>query len=307
MDIIKNIERIDIEPVNICNFNCCFCPHYKLERKMGVMDLSLFKKIIDEVKDWNLRYLAICGFGDPLLDPNIIKKVEYARKNVRKECKVGFNTNASLLTKEKFTALVKAGLDELRISSYATNPESFRKLHGSNDFEKTRENIMNLKKIRESLGASNLMIGMGLLKPPESTEKKDEWYAYWNKYFDRFYDETGEVHNFAGGMNYKKVYKNKSRLSCERPLSCVMILWNGDVSICCADYEGKAIFGNVKEKTIREIIMSPSYQKMLEIHKKRNFELLPVCDNCDQLVPATLRNRLARFKCRVIEGRYIGG
>jgi MoaA/NifB/PqqE/SkfB family radical SAM enzyme len=307
MDIIKNIERIDIEPTNSCNFNCCFCPHDKLKRKIGVMDLSLFKKIIDEIKGWNLRYLAICGFGEPLLDPNIIKKVEYARKNMKKECRVGFNTNALLLSKEKFVSLIKAGLDELRISSYATTPESFMKLHGSKDFETVKSNIISLKKVRESVGASNPMIGMGLLMPPESTENKEEWYKYWNKYFDRFYDETGEVHNFAGGLDYKRVYKGKPRLSCERPLSCIMILWNGDVSICCADYEGKAVYGNVKEKTIKEVIMSPAYQKMLEIHKKRRFELLPICDNCDQLLPATLRNRIGRFKCKFIERRYIGG
>jgi len=272
------------------------------------MDFEVFKKIIDEVKGWNtgIRYVAICGFGEPLLDPSIIKKVEYARKNMKKECKVAINTNASLLTKEKFISLIKAGLDELRISSYATNPESFKKIHGYNDFEKIRENIMNLKKIRKSLGASNPMIGMGLLRPPESGEKKDEWYKYWNKYFDKFYNETGEVHNFSEGMNYKEVHRNMPRLSCERPLSCVTILWNGDISICCADYEGKAVYGNIKEKTIREIIMSPAYQKMLEIHEKRKFELLPVCDSCDQLVPATLRNRLARFKCKFIERKYIG-
>ena len=37
-----------IEPSNICNANCVFCPSSDITRSRGFMTFELFKKIIDE-------------------------------------------------------------------------------------------------------------------------------------------------------------------------------------------------------------------------------------------------------------------
>lgn len=307
MDITKNIKILEVENTNLCNFNCCFCPHDKMKREKGIMNIELFKKIVNEVKDWNLRCLLIVGCGEPLFDPSLAAKIKYARENMPKKCIIASTTNASLLTEERFKSLIESGLDELRISCYASNPENFKKIHGINKFKEVEKNIKKLKKIKKSLGVSSPLICMGLLQPPESEEDRSTWYKYWNKYFDKFYHETKEITNFGDGLNIKKVYKNTSRLSCERPFSMGQILWNGDVCLCVSDYEGKNLYGNVKTNSLKRIMMSPLYQGMLKIHKKRQFKKIPLCDNCDQLIPATLRNRAARFKCKFIEGRYAGG
>lgn len=307
IDVTKNLKILETENTNACNFKCVFCPHEKMERKIGFMEFKLFKKIVDEVKSWKLEYLLITGLGEPLLDKNLFKKIKYARQNMPKECSISVTTNASLLDKKNFTELINAGLDELRISCYATSPESFKILHGSEDFEEVKRNIMNLKSIRESLKAKNPRICMGLLRPAESGENREKWHNFWKEYLDKFYVETEEVCNFAYGKNYRKVYKNIKRLGCGRPFSMGMILWNGDVCICAEDYEGRAVYGNVKDKGLKEIIMSQEFQKMLEIHKKGKFESIPVCDNCDQLLPATIKNRVARFKFKFLEGRHTGG
>jgi len=40
---------------------------------------------------------------------------------------------------------------------------------------------------------------------------------------------------------------------------------------------------------------------MLKIHKEGRFEKIPICDNCDQLIPQTFKNWLARIKYRIME------
>ena len=76
------IKVVHIESTNLCNFKCSFCPHTKMKRKKGIMDFELYKKIIDEIKDWGIEELNLTGFGEPLLDPLLTEKIKYARKKM---------------------------------------------------------------------------------------------------------------------------------------------------------------------------------------------------------------------------------
>ena len=42
-------KKIYVEITNHCNLNCIMCNNDKLKRKRGFMDISLYKKIIDEI------------------------------------------------------------------------------------------------------------------------------------------------------------------------------------------------------------------------------------------------------------------
>ena len=41
-------ERITVELTNRCNLECTFCPRHLVEMKLGNMEMSLFKKIVDQ-------------------------------------------------------------------------------------------------------------------------------------------------------------------------------------------------------------------------------------------------------------------
>jgi radical SAM protein with 4Fe4S-binding SPASM domain len=77
---------------------------------------------------------------------------------------------------------------------------------------------------------------------------------------------------------------------CSPSFTHFAILWNGDLVLCCADYEGKAELGNVSEKSIAEILSS---DKMLKIQKGRERSILyePVCQEC-RGQPTLLKNVL---------------
>ena len=49
--------EIRIETTNICNAHCIMCPREKLDREKGTMSIDLFKKIIDEVKDYGVEII----------------------------------------------------------------------------------------------------------------------------------------------------------------------------------------------------------------------------------------------------------
>jgi MoaA/NifB/PqqE/SkfB family radical SAM enzyme len=47
--------RLEIEPTNICNFNCVFCPREYMKRKEGFMSISKFRDFLDRFEDYRKK------------------------------------------------------------------------------------------------------------------------------------------------------------------------------------------------------------------------------------------------------------
>ena len=69
--ITKYPPLVQIEPTSICNYRCVFC--YQIDARlsdkknghMGVMNLDLFKKIVDQAEG-NVEFISIASRGEPL-------------------------------------------------------------------------------------------------------------------------------------------------------------------------------------------------------------------------------------------------
>ena len=69
--------------------------------------------------------------------------------------KTVITTNASLLTEQKSEELIKAGLDELKVSFDGNSPEENNKIRVGSDFSKEAQNLMNLLKLKRKFKAKN--------------------------------------------------------------------------------------------------------------------------------------------------------
>ncbi|MCD5397809.1 SPASM domain-containing protein, partial [candidate division NPL-UPA2 bacterium] len=56
----------------------------------------------------------------------------------------------------------------------------------------------------------------------------------------------------------------------------------GEVSLCCLDYDGKEILGNLKNQTIKEIWQGPSLRKIRQKHLTGEFQKLGICRECSK-------------------------
>ena len=78
---------IFVDPSDVCNFKCKFCPTgnidlmKKVGRSLKVMDFKLYKKIIDDIYKFDkpIKVLRLYKDGEPLLNPNFAKMVKYAK------------------------------------------------------------------------------------------------------------------------------------------------------------------------------------------------------------------------------------
>lgn len=129
---------IHIDPCDICNFHCKFCPSGNLElmkktngRGHGPIDFNTYCGIIDSLKEFPdpVRVIRLYKEGEPLLHPRFAELVSYAKASPKVQ-RVDTTTNASLLTKDRSLAIIEAGLNRINISVEGINAEQYREFSG---------------------------------------------------------------------------------------------------------------------------------------------------------------------------------
>jgi len=110
------------------------------------MSIEKFKSLIDNFKP---RYLNMGPGGEPLLHPAFFEIVRYAKQ---KGIKVIVSTNGTMLAnKEIAQNLVRSGLDVLKISIDAPDPEVYRQIRRQDCFDKILEGIKKICHYKKEL------------------------------------------------------------------------------------------------------------------------------------------------------------
>lgn len=304
---LKNPE-VRIEPTNLCNYTCVMCPRETHDRQKGYMPMEFYKSVVDEVILMGAKQITLVNFGEPFIDPTLEDKIYYASQ---KGLRTYIITNASLFhlpsrsefakqCGEKMTkieAAVRAGLTELRLSFYGANKEDYEKIMVGGKFEQTESNIRLLVEMRNKFGRDIVSPTIKEeMKSPEismyflefnkdknsHSEEMKEFLNYTKEFAD--YIEVWRPHNFGDGRSYRDRNKQQERKSCGRPNSGpIQINWKGIVVPCCYDYNEEIPLGNIAQQTVEEVLKGSAYEKLRESHNTGKFEMVPYCDQCDQL------------------------
>lgn len=120
-DILASISSIDITTIDLCNRDCVFCPRHDPQVYPNRnLHMTAEGAAILGQKISTLDYtgtIAISGFGENLLNPEILGIVKELRKTNPKAY-IEANTNGDPLDLEMFNQLKANGLDMLNINVY---------------------------------------------------------------------------------------------------------------------------------------------------------------------------------------------
>ena len=119
---------IYVEPTNVCNLSCDFCPQSLEDYKERAgyhqhMPLQLFASLMEEIKAMRIRSLKLYFFGEPLMHPDI---GEMCRLAAAACDRVELTTNLIPLTPAKARAIIKSGIHYIRVSWYGEKPEKVK-------------------------------------------------------------------------------------------------------------------------------------------------------------------------------------
>jgi radical SAM protein with 4Fe4S-binding SPASM domain len=144
-------REIQLEVTRSCNLRCRMClVRYRdvPNRRDGSMPFGTFKQVVDELPD--LEAITLQGLGEPLLAPDLYRMIEYA---AGRGIRIGFNTNATLLSRARAERLIRAGLDWLHVSIDGATPETYESIRDGADFARVRGNLTGMVQAKRDLGA----------------------------------------------------------------------------------------------------------------------------------------------------------
>jgi radical SAM protein with 4Fe4S-binding SPASM domain len=273
---------VDIGTTNLCNAECIMCPHSRL-KKMGTMDMKLYKKIIDNCQRLNIKMITLSFFGEPLLDKDLIEKIKYAKS---KGMNVAFYSNASLLDEKWAEKLINSGLEGITISFDGYSKETYEKIRKKLKFDSVKRNILGLIRMKKKLNRKNPKINLVLVELEENKNEIRNFYKEWKNKVDSI--NIINMRNWANDIKKEgtkeSFHFNKKikRKPCALIWLKMVVDWNGDVVLCCDDWNHSTILGNLKKQTIEDIWKGEKLNKIREAHTKGEFYKVPLCSGCNK-------------------------
>ena len=290
---------IFLDPSDICNFRCKFCPTgdsklmKKAKRPSGLMDFDLYKKIIADLGEFEkpIKVLRLYKDGEPLLNPKLANMIRYAKES---NCilQIDTTTNASLLNPKKNLELISAGLDRINISINGLSDQAYREFTRHKiQFNKLVENIRHFYEHRENCLVCIKIVGDNL-----SSEEQDRFFAIFGDIADSVFIEhiapcwpefemKDAVPNATVGIYGQEIREVEV---CPYIFYSLSINSDGKVSLCFLDWYRKMIVGDVKTESFKDIwngkILS-DFRKMHLLKKRKDHSICGACGQLSHCLP----------------------
>jgi radical SAM protein with 4Fe4S-binding SPASM domain len=287
---------ISFEPTTSCNLRCPECPSglRAFTRPIGMLNKDFFGKTIDELHK-ELLYLIFYFQGEPYLNPDFLDMVGYASK---KKIYTATSTNAHYLNEANAKRTIESGLDRLIISIDGTTQDVYEQYRVGGKLDKVIEGTKNIVHWRKELKSKKpFIIFQFLVVKPNEHQIEDVKKLATELGVDEVRFKTAQIYDYENGNDliptidrfsrYRKqengtyAIKNKLMDHCWKLWHACVITWDGIVVPCCFDKDATHRFGDLKEKTFKEIWQNTAYQNFRgQIIKGRKH--IDICANCSE-------------------------
>ena len=299
---VKEPFSLEIDICSLCNLQCKFCFHSNIKQiakcnfQQKMMNLDLYKKIIDDAKNFEkpIKKLKLYVFGEPLLHPDLPEMIRYAKNGGVTEY-IEITTNGIAFTPKISRDLIDAGLDRINISINGLNKEDYKKnCNREIDFIKLKQEIAYLYSIRK-----NCWIYIKLSDTGYSEDEKERFYQIFkgicNEIFienimDHVWEDINiqEENSSCSVGSYQQIMVEKK--VCPFLFTRMIVNVEGMVCLCCVDWKGKEILGDLKEDSIVDVWNGEILRKVQLLHLQGERKEIPICKNCSVLSAFTIDN-----------------
>lgn len=279
-------QIIQVQTQYGCNARCTFCPMGREDNQIrGRMDDATYAHVVDQAVTGGAKVFSPYLQNDPLVDREIDQRIAYVieRRGRRAFPKTKLITNGALLTEERAHTLIRSGLDYLVFSVHGIDATVYDPVMQGPSFETTLRNVETFVRVKRELGARRPGVEVWAVRTQEVEAQLPEARRFWKDRNIKF--KARELDNRA----HPEITNNTDLAvedvtwrfadHCTIPFWRAWILWNGDVVLCCVDWERRHIFGNIKETPLRDIWNGPEFRAYRT--RMRNGDLSgTLCENC---------------------------
>lgn len=264
------IKRAYLEITDACNLDCPFCTNKKGNSFLSIEEIDDY---LNQIKEYT-NYVYLHVLGEPLIHTQFKDILDLLDK---KDMNLQLVTNGTLLNKYdllKHKCLRKLSISIHSINNTNINDDYFNTINSlieTNTSTNIELRFYDLKSLDQKLlnYLDSLKNKYGFKQTPKknSYSLKDNVYVYFEELFD------------WPSIN-SSTYKENG--TCRGAKDQIAILVNSDVTICCLDPNGYNKIGNLKEKSLSEILNSLEYKNIINNfnNNKLTMELCKHCTYC---------------------------
>jgi MoaA/NifB/PqqE/SkfB family radical SAM enzyme len=284
-------ESVKIELTALCNFSCAFCARSQRLREVGHIERSFYERILVDLLASGVEELGLFYLGESFLVPWLPDAIRYAKE-------IGFpyvflTTNGSLSTPDKVEACLEAGLDSLKFSFNYSDPGHFATItrRPASLYSEIVTNLKAAWRVREEgsytcgIYASYIMFE-GERQREKMARVVDEIEDFTDEiYALPLYSQAAHIERedgsrwvFTGG-NPGRYDRMRAPIPCWALFTEGHITWDGRLSACCFDHDGRFHMGDLRRTSFMDAWHSAEFRALRAAHLRGDV-VGTVCEQC---------------------------
>lgn len=304
----KKAQRLTRTPIveinNTCNIDCVMCKTSLSTRKKGKMSSEILGVALDRFGEMGISGVELHTIGDPLANPNLPLVLEELRK---RRLATAITTNGLLLHRH-WEALLKYRdvCKGVTISIDGATKDTYERIRFGGKWEALLENL--------DIARKNLKGKIPLLTTMIVSKDNIKEIGQYISIFRDLVQEPSRDMGFSAlnslspettyfeSMNLFAGYTHKN-INCHYVSGeSLYALVDGRVSVCCRDYDGSLIVGDLRKQSVPEIWASSDLAKLQAAHESQDLLDFPLCNSC-YVVDQRARDGLSLFMKYLLHGR----
>jgi hypothetical protein len=260
------------------------------------MDRTLFERLLPEMRAAGVEEIGLFYLGESFLCDWLEKAVAYAKQSCGFPY-VFLTTNGSVATPERMEGCFRAGLDSLKFSYNYADAAQFEAIARVKPrlFEAMKRNIKAAREIRDVVAAeTGRFCGLYASYIEYDGEQRrrmqaavDEIRPFVDEVYSLpLYNQADLVTEREQALGWKPTPGNRGRIGALRdPLPCWSIFteghiaWDGKLSACCFDHDGRFHMADLATTSFIEGWNSGRFQRLRAAHLRKDVTGTQ-CEDC---------------------------
>lgn len=285
-----SISEVNLEFCSSCNLRCQFCAldHLKPKSLMTfeVLD-AVFDNLLNDSRFSRVKTINLYNGGETLMHPDrqkMFDRIKYYQlvfKALDKPFpKIVLLTNGMLLRPQIAEKMLELKvINEVGFSLDGGSPQAFEELRVNAKWPRFAENVRAFIALKKQMDPALRTFGVSIIPKPHPLN--NSWMDPDFKAITELLDsvEYRRLHDWGGQIDIgEKSVVNKK--GCDLLMKQMVVLPNGDVTVCCNDLNAIGVVGNILKSSLYDIYKGEQRLRYVTLLREGRKDELELCKNC---------------------------
>lgn len=289
----SSIREINLEFYSACNLRCSFCglDHNKTKEQISPEVLKrLLSTLSNDPHFRKVQVLNLYNGGETLLHPKRLEMLEIiaqhkhdANAQGKHFPEVWMVTNGMLLREKMAKSILELQvIDHMRFSLDGGTPEKYETIRVNGKWPVFYQNLKAFCQLNREMGHHTKVSSITIVE--DEYPLNTSWmHPEFKELLDLMdHKELRRAHNWAGDIEELDHTLHKPhKIGCGMLMHQLVVLPNGDVTVCCNDLNSKGVVGNMMQEPLIDIAQGKERRRYLDALLQGRKQELSLCAECE--------------------------